>query len=115
MGRNIDIPSVSDFDSPTGKGALGVVEDRRVTLGNARFLAESSVDTAPLSAQPDQLPADGATAIFMGLDSRVAGVFAIADPIKPTSPEARAALRAARLKVVMLTVEYRTPSDVTGN
>src|SRR3546814_4524096 len=84
MGRNIDIPSVSDFDSPTGKGALGVVEDRRVTLGNARFLAESGVDTAPLAAQADQLRADGATAIFMGLDSRVAGVFAIADPIKPT-------------------------------
>src|SRR3546814_9881681 len=70
MGRNIDIPSVSDFDSPTGKGALGVVEDRRVTLGNARFLAESGVDTAPLAAQADQLRADGATALFMGLDSR---------------------------------------------
>src|SRR3546814_5963512 len=114
MGRNIDIPSVSDFDSPTGKGALGVVEDRRVTLGNARFLAESGVDTAPLAAQADQLRADGATAIFMGLDSRVAGVFAIADPIKPTTPEALAALRADGIKVVMLTGDNRTTADAVA-
>src|SRR3546814_10338542 len=111
MGRNIDIPSVSDFDSPTGKGALGVVEDRRVTLGNARFLAESGVDTAPLAAQADQLRADGATAIFMGLDSRVEGVFAIADPIKPTTPEALAALRADGIKVGMLTGDNRTTAE----
>ncbi|MGE4306576.1 MAG: heavy metal translocating P-type ATPase [Novosphingobium sp.] len=114
MGRNIDIPSVSDFDSPTGKGALGVVEDRRVTLGNARFLAESGVDTAPLAAQADQLRADGATAIFMGLDSRVAGVFAIADPIKPTTPEALAALRADGIKVVMLTGDNRTTAEAVA-
>src|SRR3546814_16267819 len=95
---------ISDWSSDVcSADLLGVVEDRRVTLGNARFLAESGVDTAPLAAQADQLRADGATAIFMGLDSRVAGVFAIADPIKPTTPEALAALRADGIKVVMLT------------
>src|SRR3546814_4995828 len=51
MGRNIDIPSVSDFDSPTGKGALGVVEARRVTLGTESFLAGSGGETAAIAAQ----------------------------------------------------------------
>src|SRR5690606_26264601 len=79
IGRAIDIPPVTDFDSPTGKGALGVVEGRRVTLGNARFLGEAGIDTSSLAAEADQLRMEGATAIFMGLDGAVAGVFAIAD------------------------------------
>src|SRR5690606_13607351 len=80
--RNIKIPPVSNFDSPTGKGALGTVEGKWVTLGNARFLAESGIDTAPLAAEADALRGDGATAIFMGLDNQAVGIFAIADPIK---------------------------------
>src|SRR3546814_10413892 len=67
LARDIDIPAVSDFDSPTGKGALGTVEGKRITLGNARFLDEEGVATSSLAAQADQLRADGATAIFMGL------------------------------------------------
>ncbi|OYW87171.1 MAG: haloacid dehalogenase, partial [Sphingobium sp. 32-64-5] len=114
MDRNIDIPPVSDFDSPTGKGALGMVEGKRVTLGNARFLSESGIDTASLAAQADQLRADGATAIFMGLDSRAAGIFAIADPIKPTTADALAALRADGIKVVMLTGDNRTTAEAVA-
>jgi len=114
IGRNIAIPPVSDFDSPTGKGALGIVEGLHVTLGNARFLSESGVDTVSLAAQADQLRADGATAIFMGIDNRVAGVFAIADPIKPTTPEALAALRADGIKVVMLTGDNRTTAEAVA-
>ena len=113
-GRGIDIPPVSDFDSPTGKGALGTVEGKRVTLGNARFLAESGIDTAPLVAEVDALRGDGATAIFMGLDDRAVGIFAIADPIKPTTPEALAALRADGIKVVMLTGDNRTTAEAVA-
>ncbi len=113
-GRGIDIPPVSDFDSPTGKGALGTVEGKRVTLGNARFLAESGIDTAPLVAEADALRGDGATAIFMGLDDRAVGIFAIADPIKPTTPEALAALRADGIKVVMLTGDNRTTAEAVA-
>lgn len=114
LARHIEIPAVSDFDSPTGKGALGMVEGKRVTLGNARFLGESGIDTASLAAQADQLRADGATAIFMGLDERAAGVFAIADPIKSTTAEALAALRADGIKVVMLTGDNRTTADAVA-
>lgn len=114
MGRNIEIPLASDFDSPTGKGALGTVEGKRVTLGNARFLAESGIDTAPLAAEADTLRGDGATAIFMGLDARAVGIFAIADPIKPTTAEALAALRADGIKVVMLTGDNRTTAEAVA-
>lgn len=112
--RDLDIPAVSDFDSPTGKGALGTIEGQRITLGNARFLAEAGVDADPMAAQADALRADGATAIFMGVDNRVAGVFAIADPIKPTTAEALAALRAHGLKVVMLTGDNRTTAEAVA-
>ena len=108
ISRSIEIPPVSGFDSPTGKGAVGVVENKRITLGNARFLTESGIDTAPLAAEADALREDGATAIFMGLGQQVVGVFAIADPIKPTTPEALAALRADGIRVVMLTGDNRT-------
>src|SRR3546814_3500080 len=72
----------SDVCSSDLKGALGIVEGKRITLGNARFLDEEGVATSSLAAQADQLRADGATAIFMGVGSKVAGIFAIADPIK---------------------------------
>ena len=114
LARDIEIPAVSDFDSPTGKGALGTVEGKRITLGNARFLEEEGVATSSLAAQADQLRADGATAIFMGVDSKAAGIFAIADPIKPTTPEALAALRADGIKVVMLTGDNRTTAEAVA-
>jgi len=114
MDRNIEIPSVSDFDSPTGKGAGGTIEGRRITLGNARFLGEAGIDTSSLATQADQLRTDGATAIFMGIDSMVAGVFAIADPVKSTTAEALTALRADGITVVMLTGDNRTTAEAVA-
>lgn len=114
MDRNIEIPSVSDFDSPTGKGAVGTIEGRRITLGNARFLGEGGIDTSSLATQADQLRTDGATAIFMGIDSMVAGVFAIADPVKSTTAEALTALRADGITVVMLTGDNRTTAEAVA-
>jgi len=114
MDRNIEIPSVSDFDSPTGKGAVGTIEGRRITLGNARFLGEAGIDTSSLATQADQLRTDGATAIFMGIDSMVAGGFAIADPVKSTTAEALTALRADGIAVVMLTGDNRTTAEAVA-
>lgn len=101
--QGLAIPPVMDFDSPTGRGALGRVEGKHVMLGNARFLAEGGVETAALAAQADPLRADGATAIFMSIDGQIAGVFAIADPVKPSTAQALAALRAEGIRLVMLT------------
>jgi Cu+-exporting ATPase len=101
--RGIATVPVSDFDSPTGKGAFGTVEGKKVVLGNAAFLGEHGVDVGPISAQADKLRENGATAIFAGVDGHVAGAIAIADPVKRSTPEALAALKAERIRVVMLT------------
>jgi Cu+-exporting ATPase len=111
--RQIEIPEVTDFDSPLGKGVLGMVQGTRVLLGNAAFLKEHDVDVASLAAQADVLRREGATAIFAGFDGRVAGVLAIADPIKATTPRALAELRGKGIRVVMLTGDnYMTAQAV---
>ena len=101
--RGLALAPVSEFDSPTGKGALGSVEGRHVLIGNAAFLLEHGVDVAALAGEADRLRADGATVIFVALDGRLAGAIAIADPVKPSTPEALAALKGERVRVVMLT------------
>jgi Cu+-exporting ATPase len=106
--RKITLSAAADFDSPTGKGALGTVEGKRVALGNATFLKEQGVDTGPLAAEAEKLRADGATAIFVGVDGKVAGVIAIADPVKASTQAALEALRADGIRIVMLTGDNRT-------
>jgi heavy metal translocating P-type ATPase len=110
----VTIPPVSDFDSPVGKGVIGTVEDRRVVLGSANFLTAQGLDPAPLVAEADRLRANGATAIFIGIDDQVAGIFAIADPIKATTPAALEALRADGIEVVMLTGDNRVTARAVG-
>jgi Cu+-exporting ATPase len=112
--RKITVPDVADFDSPTGKGAMGTVEGKRIILGNARFLDESGITTAALSERADELRRDGATAIFVGVNDQLAGVLAIADPIKETTAAAIAALRAEGIRVVMLTGDNRTTADAVA-
>ncbi|WP_296707336.1 heavy metal translocating P-type ATPase [Rhodoblastus sp.] len=101
--RGLKLSPVEDFDSPTGRGALGSVEGRRLVLGNARFLADQGVATGGLAEKADRLREDGATAIFVGVDGKAVGAIAIADPVKQSTPEALAALKSAGVKVVMLT------------
>jgi Cu+-exporting ATPase len=112
--RKVTIPSVSEFDSPTGRGALGTVEGRRILLGNANFLAGENVATADLEAVADGLRRDGATAIFAAIDGRVAGVIAIADPVKATTAEALAGLKAEGIRVVMLTGDNRVTAEAVA-
>ena len=101
--RKLVLANVDAFDSPTGKGALGTVEGRRIVLGNQAFLREQGVDTSDLEAAAEQMRGDGATAIFAGIDGVAAAVLAISDPLKETTPQAIAALRAQGLRIVMLT------------
>jgi Cu+-exporting ATPase len=109
--RSLALSAVTDFDSPTGKGALGMVDGKKVVLGNANFLAEHGIDVKVLATPADQSRQDGATAIFAGIDGRVAGVLAIADPVKPTTSEALAGLKAAGVHVVMLTGDNATTAN----
>ncbi|WP_242443475.1 heavy metal translocating P-type ATPase [Sphingobium sp. LB126] len=112
--RQIDPPEVTDFDSPTGRGASGTVDGKRIVLGNAVFLKDQGIDTSELSAQADDLRRTGATAIFIGVDGKVAGAFAIADPVKETTPQALAALREEGIRVVMLTGDNRTTAEAVA-
>lgn len=112
--RKLKLPEVSDFDSPTGKGAVGTVDGKRIALGNARFLEELGISTSTLGDEADALRRDGATAIFIGVDGSVAGIFAIADPIKQTTPDALAALRKDGIEVVMLTGDNRTTAEAVA-
>lgn len=106
--RGLALAEPAAFDSPVGKGVTGEVDGRRVLLGSGRFLAEAGVETGPLAAEAEALRADGATAIFMAVDGAPAAVFAIADPVKATTPEAVRALKAAGIRLVMLTGDNRT-------
>jgi Cu+-exporting ATPase len=112
--REIALARVMGFDSPTGKGAIGMVERKRVVLGNAKFLAELSIATAPLDAKAEEMRRDGATAIFMAVNGTLAGAIAIADPVKPTTAEALRALAADGIRVVMLTGDNRTTAQAVA-
>jgi heavy metal translocating P-type ATPase len=101
--RSLDVPDVTDFDSPVGRGAQGVVDGHRVALGSATFLDSHGIDSTDVRETADHLRGDGATVIYIGIDDQLAGLFAIADPIKATTSDALKALRADGIHVVMLT------------
>jgi len=105
--RKLDLLAVSDFASPSGKGATGLVERRRVALGNAAFFAELGIATAALHGEAERLRGDGATVIFVAINGVLSGLIAIADPVKPTTQAALDALRAQGLAIVMLTGDSR--------
>jgi len=112
--RNLHISPVIEFDAPTGRGAVGTVDGRRVILGNARLLSEQSVDVATLAAAAEDLRGEGATAIFVGIDGKAGGAIAIADPVKETTPAALDALRREGVRVVMLTGDNRTTAEAVA-
>ncbi|GEC51476.1 Cu+-exporting ATPase [Bradyrhizobium japonicum] len=106
--RKLASAVVSNFASPSGKGATGTVEGRQVALGNAVLMAELKIATAALDEAAEAARRDGATAIYVAVDGRIAGVIAIADPVKPSATSALQALRAEGLRIVMLTGDNET-------
>jgi P-type Cu+ transporter len=112
--RALALSAVADFDSPTGKGVVGAVDGRRLALGNAKFLRELGVQTSEMEHEAERLRQEGATAIFLAVDGKIAAVIAIADPIKPTTPAALEALARERVRVVMLTGDNKTTADAVA-
>jgi len=112
--RKLPLGDVAGFDSPTGKGVLGAVDGRPVTLGNPRFLGERGIDTKGLEGEADRLRRDGATVIFLAVDGKAAALFAIADPVKETTAAALQALAAEKIRVVMLTGDNRTTAQAVA-
>jgi Cu+-exporting ATPase len=112
--RKLELATASDFDSPAGKGVTGTVEGKKIALGNARFLSELNIDTCAVREEAERLRSDGATAIFLAADGKTAGVIAVADPIKQTTPEALRALAEDGIRVVMLTGDNRTTAQAAA-
>ncbi|AKT50718.1 haloacid dehalogenase [Arsenicicoccus sp. oral taxon 190] len=112
--KGLEIPSVADFDSPVGKGVTGTVEGHQVTLGSADFLTSQGIDTTATHGHADQLRGDGATVIHVGVDGQAVGLFAIADPVKESTPAALQALREDGIRVVMLTGDNRVTAQAVA-
>jgi P-type Cu+ transporter len=112
--RDIAPAQVSGVEAPSGKGVAGTVDGRRVTIGTAKFLAEHGIDIAALQSEAERLRADGATVIFAAVDGKPAGLLAIADPIKPTTAAALAALKADGIAIVMLTGDSKTTAQAVA-
>ncbi|UPK37838.1 heavy metal translocating P-type ATPase [Bradyrhizobium sp. 186] len=112
--RNLDLGKVKEFDSPTGKGAIGAVDGKIVLLGNSNFLKSLDVETESLREQAERLREEGATVINIAIDGKLAGLFAIADPVKPSTPDALKALAAEGIMVIMLTGDNRTTANAVA-
>ena len=114
LERKLALSAVTDFDSPLGKGVVGTVDGVQVISGSGKFLAEHGVDVALLQQAAEAQRAKAATVIFVGIGARLAGFVAIADPIKATTPQALQALKAAGIRIVMLTGDGKTTAEAVG-
>jgi Cu+-exporting ATPase len=112
--RDLELTGVDDFRSLTGKGVTGTVDGKSVALGNGALFAELDIDCADFSGRAGALSADGNTVMFVGLDGRAAGLIAVADPIKATTPAAIERLRKDGLRLVMLTGDNRATAEAVG-
>ena len=112
--KGLALLTVDNFDAPTGKGVTGLVGAKRIVIGNARIMTDAGIDTKSLDGEADRLRADGATVIFIALDGALAGILAIADPIKSTTPEALQALKSAGLTIVMLTGDNKVTAQAVA-
>jgi len=112
--RNISVAQVKGFDAPTGKGAIGVAEGRRVVIGNPKFLHELNIQTTELDADAERLRGEGATVIYLAVDGKVSGIIAIADPVKRTTPDALKFLTQDHVRVVMLTGDNKTTAQAVA-
>lgn len=112
--RNVKLAEVKGFDAPTGKGARGEVDGKVVVLGTATYLASLGIITDTLGVESKRLRSEGATVITMAIDGKPAALFAIADPVKASTPDALKALAADGIKVIMLTGDNRTTATAVA-
>lgn len=110
----LDIPDVADFDAPVGRGVLGTVEGHGVVLGNADLLSEQQLDASSLMAEADRLRGDGATVVLVGVDGQLAGLLAISDPVRASTPRALSTLRGAGVDIVMVTGDNRVTAEAVA-
>jgi Cu+-exporting ATPase len=113
--KNVSSDEPADFASVSGKGVTGKVGGRLVVLGNARLMADQKIDIGDLLAKADELRGSGATALFVAVDGKKAGIIAIADPIKATTRTALNSLRSDGIHIVMLTGDNGTTARAVAH
>ncbi len=113
-GRGIQPAHAQSFESRTGSGVVGQVEGRVIALGNRRLLEELGMNTEGLNERAETLRADGATVLFAAIDGKAAGLLAVIDPIKPSTPEAVRRLQGEGLRLVMVTGDSRTTAEAVA-
>lgn len=101
--RGLEIADASGFEAVTGKGVSGTVSGKKVALGNAAMMTDLGIDTASVSARSETLQTEGRTVMFVAVGDKLAGIVAVADPVKATTAEAIRALRDSGLRIVMAT------------
>ena len=106
--RKLDLVAATDFDSPVGRGVTGIVGGKHVILGGPRIMAEQTIDITALNDSAEAMRSEGATAIFISIDGKLAGLLGIADPIKESSANAVRDLKAEGIHIVMMTGDNRT-------
>jgi Cu+-exporting ATPase len=112
--RKVGLREVVAFASITGKGVTGTIAGKRVLVGNAALLKDSAVGVVELETRADGLRRDGATALFVAIDDKPAGIIAVADPMKATTMAALDCLRSEGLRIVMLTGDNRTTAQAVA-
>jgi len=114
QARGLELGRVDAFDSPSGKGASGKVDGQSVAIGNSGYLSSLGIETASLDQEAERLRAGGATVVHIAIDGKIAGLFAIADPVKGSTPDALKALAAEGINVIMLTGDNRTTANAVA-
>jgi Cu+-exporting ATPase len=112
--RNVSLTQTDEFESLTGKGAKGIVNGRSVALGNIRLLQDLSIDVVGLAEKAEPGRGVGQTVMFVAVDGKAAGLIGVADPIKPSTPEAIRDLHKEGVKVVMLTGDNHTTAEAVA-
>ncbi|MCE0734221.1 heavy metal translocating P-type ATPase [Halomonas sp. G15] len=111
---DVTLSEATEFDAPNGKGVTGQIDGYHIALGNRLLMESEGVDLSEQAEEADRLRGDGATVIFAAVDGRLAGLLAIADPVKETTEAAIRALQADGIRVVMLTGDNRTSAEAVA-
>ena len=112
--RGIKLANAREFRSITGRGVVGSVDGKRVALGNRKLLEELHVGASDLSNRSEELSRDGHTVMYVVVEGTVAGLLSVADPVKPSTPEAIRMLHEDGIKIVMLTGDNRTTAEAVA-
>ena len=113
--KKLALTDVVGFNSTTGKGVKGTVSGKQVAVGNTELFHDLSVDPAPLLDQAETLRKEGQTVMLVAVDGKAAGIVGVADPIKESTPDAIRELRAAGLKIIMVTGDNVTTAKAVAD